>query len=120
MKRSEINLTIHLDDEQVPEKIFWDATDKDEDTESSANAISLSIWDHLQANTLRIDLWTKQMPVDEMKRFSIDTIGGIAQTILSATGDTYMSDEINKMCDKLVKHVEEEQQKQEKDNKSKK
>jgi gliding motility-associated protein GldC len=112
MKKSEINLTIHLDDEQVPEKIFWDATDKEDDTESSANAISLSIWDHLQANTLRIDLWTKQMPVDEMKRFSIDTMGGIAQTILSATGDTYMSDEINKLCDKLVEHVEEEQRKQ--------
>ena len=113
MKKSEINLTIHLDDDQVPEKIFWDATDKgSDDTESSANAVSLSIWDHLQANTLRIDLWTKQMPVDEMKRFSIDTIGGIAQSILSATGDTYMSDEINKLCDKLVKHVEEEQKKE--------
>ncbi|MEK6478140.1 gliding motility protein GldC [Catalinimonas sp. 4WD22] len=109
MKKSEINLTIHLDDENVPEKIFWDATDKDDGADSAANAISLSIWDHLQKNTLRIDLWTKQMPVDEMKRFSIDTIGGIAQTILSATGDTYMSDEINELCDKLVKHVEEEQ-----------
>lgn len=111
MKKSEINLTIHLDNENVPEKIFWDATDKEDTTDSAANAISLSIWDHLQKNTLRIDLWTKQMPVDEMKRFSIDTIGGIAQTILSATGDTYMSDEINELCDKLVKHVEEEQKK---------
>jgi len=111
MKKSEINLSIHLDDDNVPEKIIWDATDKEEDTDALANAISLSIWDHLQKNTLRIDLWTKQMPVDEMKRFTIDTLGGIAQTILSSTGDTYMSDEINKLCDRLVEHVEEEQRK---------
>ncbi len=108
MKKSEINLTIHLDDDNVPEKIFWDATDKEDEADASSDAISLSIWDHLQKNTLRIDLWTKQMPVDEMKRFSIDTIGGIAQSILSATGDTYISDEINALCDKLVKHVEGE------------
>jgi gliding motility-associated protein GldC len=112
MKKSEINLTIYLDGDNVPEKIFWDATDKGDDVETESQGLSLNIWDHLQKNTLRIDLWTKKMPVDEMKRFSIDTLGGIAQTILSATGDTYMSDEINELCDKLVKHVEEEQRQQ--------
>ncbi len=43
-----------------------------------------------------------------MKRFAIDTLGGLAQSILTATGDTFMSDEVNQLCDRLVQHVEEE------------
>ena len=45
------------------------------------------------------------MPVDEMKRFYIDCLGGISQTLLNATGDEFMSTEINTLCDKLVAHV---------------
>lgn len=108
MKRSEIKFIVELDEQNVPDKIFWDASDRDEDEISETKAISLSVWDNLQKNSLRIDLWTKDMPVDEMKRFSIDTIGGLAQTILSATGDSYMSNEMNALCEKLVKHLEEE------------
>lgn len=108
MKKSEIKFVVELDQQNVPEKIFWDATDRDEDEISETKAISLSVWDFLQKNTLRIDLWTKDMPVDEMKQFCIDTIGGLAQTVLSATGDNYMSNEMNTLCEKLVKHLEEE------------
>lgn len=108
MKKSEIKFVVELDQQNVPEKIFWDATDRDEDEISETKAISLSVWDILQKNTLRIDLWTKDMPVDEMKQFCIDTIGGLAQTVLSATGDNYMSNEMNTLCEKLVKHLEEE------------
>lgn len=108
MKRSEINFGIELDKQNVPEKIVWNATDNDSEKVTETRAISLSIWDYLEKNTLRIDLWTKEMPVDEMKRFCVDTIGGLSQTILSATGDQYMSDEMNALCDKLVKHLEKE------------
>ncbi len=107
MKKSEINFTVTLDDQNIPEKIQWNATDQPGEL-SESRLISLSVWDHEQRNTLRIDLWTKEMPVDEMKRFAIDTLGGLAQSILTATGDTYMSEEVNQLCDRLVKHVEEE------------
>jgi gliding motility-associated protein GldC len=60
-------------------------------------------------NTLRIDLWTKDMPVNEMKRYYIDCIGGLAQSVLSATGDEVMSQEMNALCERLVKHLEKEQ-----------
>lgn len=111
MKKSEINFTIELDEQNVPEKISWDATDREEDSQSETKAISLSVWDSLERNTLRIDLWTKDMPVDEMKRFCVDTIGGLAQTVLSSTGDEYMSGEMNTLCEKLIKHLENEMKK---------
>ncbi|MBL7874742.1 MAG: gliding motility protein GldC, partial [Cyclobacteriaceae bacterium] len=87
MKKSTINFSIELDSKNVPERILWDATDKPEDTPSETKSISVSLWDDKQKNTMRIDLWTKDMPVDEMKRFYIECVGGIAQSVLSSTGD---------------------------------
>lgn len=108
MKKSHINFTIELDDKNVPEKISWEATDSPDNNLTETKAISLSLWDDVQKNTMRIDLWTKEMPVDEMKRFFIDCLGGLAQSILTSTGDEYMAGETNKLCDNLVKHVEKE------------
>jgi len=108
MKESEIKLRVELDQENIPEKIFWNATDKDVDGEQETKSFTLSIWDHNNQNTLRIDLWNKEMPIDEMKRFYVDCLGGLAQSVLNSTGDEFMSSSMNRLCDKLVKHLEEE------------
>jgi gliding motility-associated protein GldC len=108
MKKSTINFTVQLDDNNIPDKILWDATDKPDPGLTETKAISIALWDHLQKNTLRIDLWAKDMPVDEMKRFYIDCIGGIAQSILSSTNDEFMANETNALCEKLVEHLRKE------------
>ncbi|MCW5911257.1 MAG: gliding motility protein GldC [Cyclobacteriaceae bacterium] len=105
MKKSKIEFNIQLDSNNFPEKITWDATDKPEDTPPETKSISVSLWDSRQKNTMRIDLWTKDMPVDEMKRFYIENIGGIAQSVLTSTGDEQMANEINALCDRLVELV---------------
>ena len=106
MKKSEINFKVELDENNVPEKIQWDATDKPETGFSDSKSISISLWDHMQKNTLRIDLWTKDMPVNEMKRFYIDCLGGLSQSILTSTNDEFMASEINQLCEKLALHVQ--------------
>jgi gliding motility-associated protein GldC len=108
MKKSTINFTIHLDQNNVPDKIFWDATDKPEAGLTETKAISIALWDHIQKNTLRIDLWAKDMPVDEMKRFYIDCLGALAQSMLSSTGDEVMANETNALCERLVEHLRKE------------
>lgn len=112
MRKSHINFTIELDEQNVPENIKWEATDSPEENITETKAISISLWDDIQKNTMRIDLWTKEMPVDEMKRFFIDCLGGLAQSVLTSTGDEFMANETNALCDKLVKHVEEENKNQ--------
>jgi gliding motility-associated protein GldC len=111
MKKSDIIFSVNLDQENIPTKITWDATEKDKDAPSETKAITISLWDHELKNTLRIDLWTNEMTVDEMKRFYIDSIGGLAQSILNATGDEYMANEMNGLCEKLVAHLEKENSK---------
>ena len=106
MRKSEIKFTVELDKENIPERITWDADEKDQAGPTETKSISLSLWDHENKNTMRIDLWSKDMPVDEMKHFYIDCLGGLSQSILNAAGDEYMSSEISTLCDKLVKHIQ--------------
>jgi gliding motility-associated protein GldC len=110
MKKSTINFTVHLDQNNVPEKIYWDATEKPDPNIAETKAISVALWDERQKNTLRIDLWTKDMPIMEMKRFFIDCIGGLGQSILTSTGDEFMASETNALCERLVNHLKSEKQ----------
>jgi len=71
--KSNIILSIELDENKVPEKLKWTAEDGGIKNEE-AKAMLLSVWDAKAQETLRIDLWTKDMPVDEMKVFFHQTL----------------------------------------------
>lgn len=107
MKHSEVNFKIELDENNVPESIQWDATDKPGDMDHT-KAISIGIWDDIEKNTMRLDLWTKDMPMHEMKMFYIDALGGMAQSLLTATGDEKMSNSIKQLGDTLGKQLQDE------------
>ncbi len=106
MKKT-ITFNVELDQKSHADKILWEATDKPDPGQSETKAVSISLWDHQYKGTMRIDLWTKDMPVLEMKRFYIETIGGLAQSVLSATGDEFMATEMNALCERFVKHLKD-------------
>jgi gliding motility-associated protein GldC len=108
MKKSEIHFSVELDGQQVPEKIYWDATDNPNEGLSDTRAIAVSIWDHYHRGTLKIDLWTKEMEVPDMKRFIIEIISGLGDTALTATNDRKMAADIDALCAGLTKHVDDE------------
>lgn len=108
MNRSEIQFEVKLDDNRIPEKIDWRASEHNDGKKEETKAISISLWDQKLGSTLRIDLWTKDMPVNEMKQFYIDAIGGFAQSILNATGDEYMAKELKDTCTTLSEHLKKE------------
>ena len=98
MKTSEINFTVELDENKLPEKIKWRASDSEMPDENECKAIMLGIWDHTHKSTLKIDLWTKDMPLDDMKRFFYESMMTMADTYERASGDEDSSDEIRKMA----------------------
>jgi len=104
MRKSTISFEIDLDDNNLPDKITWTASDN-QNAENNTKAIAVSLWDPIQQNTLKIDLWTKDMHVEEMDKFMVDTLGGLSQTMLNATGDTFISGAINSLCDRLATHI---------------
>lgn len=102
---SEIKLTVELDENRVPEKLHWSAPDGGVNNEES-KAIMLSVWDSNAQESMRIDLWTKDMPVDEMKVFFHQTLVSMAGTFERATGDKKMTDTMKDFCDYFAEKLE--------------
>jgi len=103
--KSEIKFLIELDENRVPEKLNWTAQDGGVNQEE-AKAIMLSIWDSNVKETLRIDLWTKDMPVDEMKLFFHQTLVAMSDTFQRATADEKMSDTMKDFCDYFAEKLQ--------------
>ena len=70
---SKIEIKVELDNNKVPEKIRWTASDGNISNQET-KATFLSVWDSKNKESLRIDLWTKDMPLDEMKLFFYQTL----------------------------------------------
>jgi len=102
---SDINIRVELDENRVPEKLTWTAKDGGVDRAKS-KAMLLSIWDDKVQETLRIDLWTKDMPVDEMKKFFHQTLVAMADTYERATEDDKMAATMRDFCDYFAEKTE--------------
>ena len=102
---SEIKFLVELDENRVPEKLAWSAQDGGVEQEE-AKAIMLSIWDSKAQETLRIDLWTKDMPVDEMKLFFHQTLVAMSDTFQRATQDEKMAETMKDFCDYFAEKLE--------------
>ena len=96
MEKSSIKIDLSLDDQRMPDKISWNATDTTADEDRVAKAMLLSFWDGEDRTALRIDLWTKSMMVDEMADFFYQTFMSMAETYQRATRNQELSNEIKK------------------------
>jgi len=106
MKKAEIKLTIELDDNNVPETILWESTDAQAKEALPVKSIMLALWDQNYKNTLRIDLWTKDMPVDEMKRFFYETLQTMGDSFLRATGEKNIVEDLRDYCAHFAEKME--------------
>ena len=102
---SEIKLKVDLDENKIPETMHWTAEDGGI-TNEETKAIMLSVWDSKNKESLRIALWTKDMPVDEMKIFFHQTLTAMADTFQRATDDKRMSDTMRDFCDYFAEKLE--------------
>ena len=103
--KSKIELNVELDENRVPEKLNWSAQDGGIDNEE-AKAIMLAVWDSNAQETLKIDLWTKDMPVDEMKLFFHQTLVTMSDTFMRATQDEKMTATRKDFCDYFAEKLE--------------
>ncbi|PKP16646.1 MAG: gliding motility protein GldC [Bacteroidetes bacterium HGW-Bacteroidetes-23] len=102
---SEIKFDVTLDENKVPESLKWTAKDGGIENQET-KAIMLSVWDSKSKESLRIDLWTKDMPVDEMKIFFHQTLVAMADTFQRATTDDKMADTMRDFCEYFAEKLE--------------
>ena len=84
-KKSEIKIFVELDDQKMPINIEWEATDAGFDGKKPAKTLMLSLWDEKENVTLGIDLWTKEMTVEEMNVHYHQMLFKMAETFEKAT-----------------------------------
>ena len=102
-KTSEIKFTVTLDENNLPEKITWEASDAN--AQSDCKAIMVSIWDAKENNTLRVDLHTKDFYVEEMKKFFHQSIHLMGDTFKQATGETKIIEDLRDYCDHFAEKM---------------
>lgn len=95
---SKLSFDIEMDENMVPEKITWIAENQQE---SECKAIMTSLWDERENNTLRIDLWTKDMMIEEMRHFFVQSLMTMADTFQKATNDNESAEELRKFSQKF-------------------
>ena len=94
MKKSTIGIEVLLDPNKIPEQINWEASDSNAAMKQKANAMCLAFWDPADKSALRIDLWTKDMMVDEMGDFFYQMLMTMADTFKRATKQQELSDDM--------------------------
>ena len=102
---SEIKFTVALDENKIPEKLSWDAQDGGI-AEEEAKAVLISVWDAKNKETLKMDLWTKDMPLEEMKHFFHQTLLSMSDTFYRATNDEKMTATMRDFCDYFAEKLE--------------
>lgn len=111
MAISTITIDVHLGEDKVPEQITWNATDSTADEAQKAKAMMISFWDAVDKSALRIDLWTKDMMVDEMADFYYQTMMTMADTYDRATRQQELVDDMKNFAKSFIAKFRELQDK---------
>ncbi len=98
MKETSITIDVKLDENHVPCKLNWSAPDGGISNQET-HAVFLSTWNKEMQETARIDLWSKEMPVDQMRVFVHQTLVGIRSSYMKATQDVEMGEAFQQFCD---------------------
>jgi gliding motility-associated protein GldC len=85
---SEIKINVSLDADKRPVGLRWSADDAGMETARDARSMMLAFWDREEKSTMRIDLWTNEMTVEEMQFFFYEALASMADTYQRATSDT--------------------------------
>lgn len=114
MNKSTISIDVELDDNKVPDSILWTASDSTAAQKQHAKAMMLSLWDGADKAALRIDLWNKDMMVDEMVDFFYQTLMGMSDSLARSTGQHELVEDFKKFAVEFYRKFQEQQRNQQK------
>jgi gliding motility-associated protein GldC len=111
MNQSTITIDVALDSDKIPEQITWNATQSTAEADQKAKAMMLSFWDGKDKAALRIDLWTKDMMMDEMADFVYQNIMTMADNFERATRQQELAGDMKKFAKAFIQKFQQSQMK---------
>jgi gliding motility-associated protein GldC len=106
MPKKNIKITVELDDENIASNIAFKADDMPNVDAVNCRAMLLSFWDAKNKDTLKLDLWTRDMTVDEMKIFFHQTLVTMANTLESSIDDEKIAGDMRDFCAYFAERME--------------
>lgn len=100
-RTAEINVSVDLDADSVPTRIEWQASEAKDEGPAEAQSVMLSLWDGDNKTTAAIDLWTKEITIDDMNQHFYQTFHKMAETYLRATNNPEVAQEIHAFADEF-------------------
>ncbi len=91
-----IKIEVQLDVNNLPESICLNT--KDQSKVNDLKAIIFSGWDSEAKETIRLDLWTKEMMVDEMFIMYHQTLMSMATSLEKSTNHNKLADALRDYC----------------------
>lgn len=99
---AEIRIRVTLDEHRLAESIEWLASEANMPGPQPAGAFLLSVWDPRDHDSLGIDLWTKQFPVDEMRQLIGQTLMRLGDVFGRATTDEDTGRKVSELGQELL------------------
>ena len=104
MSDNKIEIQVTTDENKVPTEIHWTAPNE-KIKGRSAKAMTVVFWDEENTSTMNMDLWTKEMSVEEMRHFVCQSMMLLADTFERATNDKAHAEAVRGFTTELAKRV---------------
>jgi gliding motility-associated protein GldC len=106
-RQSQIELRIELDENNIPENIRWQSNDQVIAVPQEAKAMMLALWDKQTRNGMSIDLWTKEMTIEEMNIFVFQTLMTMSDTFERATRNSTQAIALKNFATEFLKNIQQ-------------
>ena len=92
-----LKFEVTLDENNLPEGIDM-LGDEVDDSSINLKALMIAAWDSKKKETLRVDIWTKDMPVNDMFILYHQNMMGMATSLEKSTGEGKLAEGLRDYC----------------------
>ena len=99
-----LKFEVELDENNLPNSIKM-LEDQENNSAIYLKALMIAAWDAKRKETLRVDIWTKDMPVNDMFILYHQNMMGMATSLEKSTGQDKLAQALRDYCDFFVKQT---------------
>ena len=97
-----LKFEVELDENNLPNSIKM-LEDQENNSAIDLKALMIAAWDAKRKETLRVDIWTKDMPVNDMFILYHQNMMGMATSLEKSTGQDKLAQALRDYCDFFAK-----------------
>tara|TARA_B100000579_G_C22736872_1_gene807119 strand:- start:358 stop:681 length:324 start_codon:yes stop_codon:yes gene_type:complete len=99
-----LKFEVELDENNLPNSIKM-LEDQAKNSAINLKALMIAAWDAKRKETLRVDIWTKDMPVNDMFILYHQNMMGMATSLEKSTGQDKLAQALRDYCDFFAKQT---------------